>query len=187
MADLLGGIPFGVDQIVVNARLADGTLATNKIDVFGATSISLSLDSDVQEARGNNVSRRKMRSNKSLSGGVGMLQHDPTILAVVGDGVTSAEGTTPDIITTYVEPEKPVTKRYQIEAQSYDGAGATRLTIFNASTSSGPNFDWSTDSYSEPGWEYEATGFTYEGTLALYMVQVFETGEEIEMTNPVGP
>lgn len=184
MADLLGGIPFGVDDVKVSARDAAGVLADDKVDIFGATAFSISTESDEQEARGDNVAARTTRSNKSATGSVGMLQHDPTILAVVGDGVTTTTGVTPAVVTKYSEPEKPGQKKYMLEAQSYDGVAATRLTVLNAQTVAGPNFDWSTDSYSEPGWDYKGTGFDVSGTRVLYTVEVFETGVAIPATNP---
>lgn len=184
MADLIGGIPFGVDSVLVSPRTSAGVLAAAKVDLFGATEISAGVDSDTQEARGYNRSIRKSRSGKKVSGSVSLLQHDPGILAAVGDGATSTTGVTPASITTYLEPEAPSQKHYQIEAQAWDGVAATRLTIFNASTVSGPNFDWSTDGYSEPAFDYEGTGFLNDTVVALYKVEVYETGAPISPTNP---
>lgn len=184
MPDLLGGIPFGVDDVRVSTRTAAGALAATKTDVFGATAISLNTDSDTEEARGDNVAARKQRTNKGASGSVGMLQHDPAILAAIGDGATSTSGTTPATIVKYLEPEKPGSKWYQIEAQSWDGASATRMTILSATTVSGPNFDWSTDGFSEPGWDFEAKGFLDSTIMALYKIEVFETGVALTGTNP---
>lgn len=184
MADLIGGIPFGIDSAMLSARDADGDLATTKVELFGATSISMETESDEQEARGDNVARRVTRSNKSVTGSLGFLQHDPVILAVLGDGVMETEGTTPAVITSYLEPEKPGSKKYQIEAQAYDGVAATRLTVLNAQTTAGPNFDWSTDSYTEATVDYRGTGFLEGTDLILYKVEVFETGVAIPATNP---
>lgn len=184
MADLIGGIPFGVDSVLVSPRTAAGVLAAAKVDMFGATAISAGIDSDVQEARGYNRSLRKSRSGKKVSGSVSLLQHDPAILAAVGDGATSTSGVAPATVTTYVEPEAPGQKYYQIEAQAWDGTSATRLTIFNASTVSGPNFDWSTDGYSEPAFDYEGIGFLSNSVIALYKVEVYQTGVAISPSNP---
>lgn len=184
MTDLKGGVPFGIDDLRVSSRTSAGALAATKMDIHGATAISISTESDTQEARGDNVAIRKQRSGKTASGSIGFLQHDPAILAVLGDGATTTTGTTPAVVTTYVEPEKPGSKKYQIEAQSYDGTAATRLTVYNATTTGGPNFDWSTDSYSEPGVDYEASGFLDGSILALYKVEVFETATAFSGTNP---
>ncbi|MGI8547758.1 MAG: hypothetical protein ACR2M1_10540 [Gemmatimonadaceae bacterium] len=184
MADLIGGIPFGVDDLKVSARTAGGALAATKQDIFGATEISAAVDSKVEEARGDNLGVRKSRSGKKVAGTVKMLQHDPAILAIVGEGATSAAGVSPNTITSYLEPEAPGQKTYQIEAQSFDGLSATRLTIFNASTIKGPNFNWKTDGYSEPSFDYEGSGLLNGGIVALYKVEVFATGVVLGTTNP---
>lgn len=187
MADLLGGIPFGIDDLKASARNADGTLASVKQDIFGATSIDINTESDTQEARGDNRSRRKSRSNKMISGSVGLLQHDPAIYAVVGDGATATTGISPDAITTYEEPEAPGQNYYLLEAQAWDGTAATRLSVLNATTTSGPNIGWSTDSYSEPTFDFEGIGFGETGSEMLFTIAVYETGEEIGTSNPVTP
>lgn len=184
MPDLVGGIPFGIDNAKISGRSNAGVLASTKVDIFGTTALSLSTESDEQEARGDNVARRITRSNKSVTGSLGFLQHDPALLAALGDGLMTTSGTTPAVITTYAEPEKPAQKKYQLEGQAYDGASATRLTVLNATTTGGPNFDWSTDSYSEVGIDFRGSGFLDSGSLIMYKVQVYETGVPISGTNP---
>lgn len=185
MADLLGGIPLGIDDLKASAVTAANALATGaKSDLTGATGFSIGTDGDTQEARGDNTSYRKIRTNKSASGSFSLLQHDENALATIADGATSVSGTSPAAITKYIEPATPVMKKYQLEAQAYDGVSATRVTVYRANTSSGPSIDWSTDEFSEVSFDFDTVPFTDGAVSGFFKIENYETGVAITATNP---
>ena len=172
---MIGDIPFGIDEAYIEARDGTGALSGTEVEVLGATSISFNTDSDVQEARGSNALQRVRRGNKSVSGSLGSLSHNPTMWAIFGDGATSTTGTTPAQVTTYTEPAQVGDKHYQITAQAYDGAAAVRVAVLDVITTSGPGIDWSTDAYSEPSIDFQAQ----PSAGSFFTLAQYETGVPI--------
>lgn len=173
-----GEYPFGIDDAKVTGWTG-GAVGTAKVDVLGVTAISVNTESTSVEHRGDNQQLVNRKSGKTTSGSVAQAAHQGAALAVVGDGATSTDGTTPNLVTTYLEPATSTGAPYQIEAQASDGEGAARLTVFKATTSSGPSFDWSIEAFSNPGWDYDATATDVEGTSAFYKLEQYETEEAI--------
>lgn len=169
-----GEYPFGIDDAKVTGWTG-GAVGSTKVDVLGITAISVNTESTSVEARGDNEQKVTRKTGKTTSGSVAQAAHQAAALAVVGDGVTSTDGTTPNVVTTYIEPASSDGIPYQIEAQASDGEGAARLTVFKAVTSSGPSFDWSLEAFSTPGWDYDANATDVDNTSVFYKLEQYET------------
>ena len=172
MAD--GQYPFGIDDAKVTGWTGDA-VGTAKVDVLGVTALSVNTESTTVEHRGDNQQLVSRKSGKTVSGSVAQAAHQGETLAVVGDGVTTTTGVTPNLITSYVEPAVAIGVPYQIEGQAADGEGAARITIAKAVTSSGPSFDWAIEAFSNPGWDYDANATDIEGVTGFYKLDQFET------------
>lgn len=172
---MAGEYQFGIDDAKVTARDAAGALDPTKVDVLGVSSISFTIESDSVEHRGDNRALRIRKTGKKVTGSVEQAATNLPTYAVVSDGVVTTSGVAPDVVTTYEEPSTSPGKTYQIEAQAADINGATRFTVMNASTTGGPNFEWSEGEFSNPSWDYE--GIDYEGNL--FTITQYETEEPI--------
>ena len=172
---MAGEYQFGIDDAKVTGREPDGTLSATKVDVLGVSSIGFSIESDSVEHRGDNKSLRIRKTGKKVSGSVEQAATNLPTYAVVIDGVVTTSGVAPAVITTYTEPSNSPGKTYQIEAQAADINGTTRFTVFNCSTTGGPNFEWSEGEFSNPSWDYE--GVDNEGDL--FAIAQYETEEPI--------
>lgn len=180
---MAGEYQFGIDDAKVTRREAGGDLAATKVDVLGVSSISFGIESDSVEHRGDNETKRIRKTGKKVTGSVEQAATNLPTYAVVGDGVVTTSGTTPDTVTTYTEPASSAGGTYQIEAQAADIDGSTRFTVFNATTTGGPNFEWSEGEFSNPSWDYEGSGFTPSESGAvssLFKIDQYETEEPIE-------
>lgn len=166
--------PFGIDDAKVTGW-SGGSVGNTKVDVLGVTAMSINIASTSVEHRGDNQQLVTRKSGKTASGSVAQAAHQAETLAVVGDGVTTTTGTTPSVVTTYVEPAAAIGTPYQIEAQASDGAGAARITVPKAVTSSGPSLEWTLEAFSNPGWDYDAQSTTIAATAAFYKLEQYET------------
>lgn len=166
--------PFGVDDAKLTAFEGDD-LGTVKVDVLGVRAISVQLESETVEHRGDQMTVRTRRSGKKVTGSVEMAAHHQATMAVAGDGEVTTTGTTPAIVSVYTEPDVSVGKEYQIEAQASDGLEAARITVMRATTSTGPSLSWTIDQFSSPTFDYEGKGFGG----ALYKLEQFETAVDI--------
>lgn len=171
---MAGEYPFGIDDAKVTGW-SGGSVGSTKVDVLGVTAISVNTESTSVEHRGDNQQLVSRKSGKTTSGSVAQAAHQAAALAVVGDGVSSTEGTTPSVVVTYMEPASATGNPYQIEAQASDGEGAARLTVFKATTSSGPSFDWSIEAFSNPGWDYDANATDVSSESVFYKLEQYET------------
>lgn len=174
-----GEYPFGIDDAKVTAWNG-ATLGSTKVDVLGVTALSVNTESTTIEHRGDNQQMISRKSAKTVSGSVAQAAHQNAAIAVYGDGAVVSTGTTPNVVSTYTEPAAMPGKRYQIEAQAAGGNGdAARITVFKGSTSSGPSFDWSIESFSNPGWDYDALATTVSSTSVFYKLEQYETAVNI--------
>lgn len=167
---MAGEYQFGIDDAKVAARDGAGVIGT-RVDVLGVSSFSLNVEADSVEHRGDNEAKRIRKTGKKVSGSVAQAATHLATLAVIGDGEVTTTGTTPAIVTTYTEPPTALGLPYQIEVQAADIDGATRFTVPNAQTTGGPNFDMGEGAFTNPGWDYEGTG--YEDVL--FKIEQFET------------
>lgn len=168
---MAGEYPFGIDDAKVTGRTASGALATSKVDVLGVSALSFGVESDSVEHRGDNEAKRIRKSGKKVTGSVEAAATTLAVYAVVSDGAVVSSGISPNIITTYTEPDSSVGLSYQIEGQAADGVSATRVTVLNATTTGGPTWDWTEGEFSNPSWDYEGTGFSGN----LFKLEQFET------------
>lgn len=173
---MAGEYQFGIDDGKVTGRDGDGALSATKVDVLGISSISMGIESDSVEHRGDNETKRIRKTGKKVTGSIEQAATNLATYAVISDGVVTTSGTAPDLVTTYTEPSTSPGKTYQIEAQAADIDGATRFTVLNASTSGGPTFEWSEGEFSNPSWDYEGSGFDGD----LFQIDQYVTEEPIE-------
>lgn len=173
-----GQYPFGIDDAKVTGW-SGGAVGTTKVDVLGVTAMSVSVDSTTVEHRGDNQQLVSRKSGKTATGSVAQAAHQAEAMAVVGDGVTTTTGSTPDVVVSYVEPAVAIGTPYQIEAQASDGEGAARITVPKAVTSSGPSLDWAIEAFSNPGWDYDAQATDIDSVQGFYRLDQFETEEPI--------
>lgn len=151
---MAGEFQFGIDDAKAANVAADGTVGP-KTDILGVSSLSMGVESDSVEHRGDNTSLRIRKTGKRVTGSVEQAATQIAAYAIVSDGSTLSSGVAPNIIVTYSEPSSSKGKTYQLEAQAADVSGATRFTILKATTTGGPNFEWAEGEFSNPSWDYE--------------------------------
>lgn len=164
---------FGIDDGKVTKEEANGSLASSSVDILAIKTFSITNESETVSQTGDNKTVRTRRTGKNANGSVSQGATDLPVYAVVGDGVVTTTGTTPNVVTTYTEPDKSPGRRYQLQVQAADIDGATRITVPRAVTTAGPSFEWNESAFSDPSWDYEAqTNASNLFTIAQYETEV---------------
>lgn len=152
-------VDFGIDDLKIGI-FAGATPPTTLIDV-PARALSLDTESDSEDFEADNKIIATRRYNKKATGSLESAVTDPATLAFLGSGAVVNTGTAGNTATTYTETNVSTSRNIAIVARALAGDGSVlEITVFKALITSGPNFDWSTGSFSGVTADWESVGNT---------------------------
>jgi hypothetical protein len=164
-----GEIVKGVKDAKVAILDAAGTPGSS-IDILGIKGVSVSVESDSDEQRGDDSVLATTQEAKSLAVTVSAAAAKADALAAMTGATVTTSGSTPNQIILYKEPSTPVSRYVQITAQGTgrDASGsAFRMKILKAGIESGPTFDMSEGNWMEPSVDLRGVdkgGFLFEAS-----------------------
>jgi hypothetical protein len=155
-----GEVPFNLvdgKAAVLDSSDTPGT----SVDIGGLQSVNYTIDSDTTEVRGDGTIIAEVRGAKRMSGGISIARIGLTALAAMVGGTASTSGSTPAQITTLNESDAPVSRYFQLTAQtdSYDTTGsAYRVVLKKLSITGGPNETLDQDAFDSPTMDFSGVG-----------------------------
>lgn len=154
-----GEVPRGLEDAkaaVLNTSDVPGT----SVDIGGIQSVEVSVDSDSDQVKGDDVVIATVRGAKSTSGTIGIARIGLAALAAMVGGTTSTSGTTPNQIINLDESSAPVSRYFQLTSQSnsYDAGGsAYRIVQKKLAITGGPSETQAVDEFDSPTLDFEGS------------------------------
>lgn len=162
---VFGEVPKGLEDgkaAILNSSDVPGT----SVDIGGIQSVSVTIESDVTDVRGDDTTIASVRGSKTATGSIGIARIGLVAIAALVGGTAASSGTTPNGLVTLDESAAPVSRYCQLSAQanSYDAGGsAYRVVLKKISITGGPNETLAVDEFDSPTMDY--TGVAVGGIL----------------------